>query len=48
MADIAYDVLLETGVNVCPLPVWIDQWAHPQTHLNPALLRTIAQEGVRL
>jgi predicted nucleotidyltransferase len=48
MADVAYDVLLETGINISPLPVWLDEWEHPQTHSNPALLRNIAQEGVRL
>lgn len=48
MADAAYDVLLETGVNISPLPVWLDQWEHPERHPNPALLRNIAREGVRL
>ncbi len=48
MADIAYDVLLETGVNITPLPVWMDEWESPETYSNPTLLRNIAQEGVRL
>jgi uncharacterized protein len=48
MADAAYDVLLETGINITPLPVWLDQWEHPERHANPALLRNIAREGVRL
>lgn len=48
MADAAYDVLLETGINISPLPVWLDQWEHPERHPNPALLRNIAREGVRL
>nr|WP_288118129.1 nucleotidyltransferase domain-containing protein [Thiomonas sp.] len=48
MADVAYDVLLETGVNITPLPIWMDEWEHPETYSNPALLRNIAQEGVRL
>ncbi len=47
MAEIAYDVLLETGVNISPLPVWIDQWEHPETFSNPDLLQNIAREGVR-
>jgi len=46
MADVAYDILLETGINLTPLPVWIDQWENPETFSNPALLRTIAEEGV--
>lgn len=48
MADLAYDVLLETGVNIAPLPVWLDEWEHPESHSNPALLHNIATEGVRL
>lgn len=46
MADVAYDVLLETGINITPLPIWLDEWKHPETHANPALLRNIAKEGV--
>ncbi|MCX7241129.1 MAG: nucleotidyltransferase domain-containing protein [Burkholderiales bacterium] len=48
LADVAYDVLLETGINISPLPVWLDQWEHPERFSNPALLRNIAREGVRL
>ena len=48
MADVAYDVLLETGINISPLPVWMDEWLHPERSSNPALLRNIAREGVRL
>lgn len=48
MADVAYDVLVETGINISPLPVWIDQWEHPENYSNPALLHNIAREGVRL
>lgn len=48
MADIAYDVLLETGVLIQPLPIWEDEWDHPERYTNPALLRNINREGVRL
>lgn len=48
MADLAFDVLLETGIAISPLPVWIDEWEHPETYSNPALLQTIAREGVWL
>jgi len=48
LADLAYEVLLETGVLIQPLPVWEDEWAHPERHVNPALLRNISREGVRL
>jgi len=48
MADVAFDVMLETGIRVQPLPVWIDEWEHPERHPNPRLLVNIAKEGVRL
>lgn len=48
MADVAYDVLLETGINISPLPVWLDEWEHQEAYPNPALLWNIAQEGIRL
>lgn len=48
MSDAAYDVLLDTGINISPLPIWLDEWAHPETHVNPALLANIAREGVWL
>lgn len=48
MADVAFDVLLETGINISPLPVWLDEWEHPENSSNPALLHNIAREGVRL
>lgn len=48
MADVAYDVLLETGINISPLPIWLDEWEHPERFSNPVLLQDIAREGVRL
>jgi uncharacterized protein len=48
MADVAYDVLLETGINISPMPVWMDEWERPDSHSNPALLHNIAREGFRL
>ena len=46
MADIAFDAMLETGTLVEPLPIWLDEWAHPDTYSNPRLLANIAREGV--
>lgn len=48
MSDVAFDVLLETGINISPLPVWLDEWEHPETYSNPDLLQNIAKEGVRM
>jgi predicted nucleotidyltransferase len=48
LADIAYDVLLETGIRIQPLPIWEEQWEHPESYSNPRLLHNIAREGIRL
>lgn len=46
--DLAYDVLLETGIRIQPLPVWQSEWEQPQNYSNPHLLENIVREGVRL
>ena len=48
LADIAYEVLLETGILIQPLPVWEDEWEDPDHAANPRLIRNIAREGIRL
>ena len=48
LADLAYEVLLDTGIRIQPLPIWDDEWAHPEQYSNPRLLENIAREGVRL
>jgi len=46
--DLAYDVLLETGIHIQPLPLWQDDWDAPETFPNPALIAAIRREGVPL
>lgn len=48
MAGIAFDVLLESGVLVGPLPLWENEWAYPEQFNNPALIENIQREGVLL
>lgn len=48
MADIAFDVLLETGIHIQPLPIWNGEWRQPDTWLNPELLHNIARTGISL
>lgn len=48
MADIAYDVLLETGLRIQPLPIWQEEWDRPESYSNPRLLHNIEREGVLL
>ena len=30
------------------LPVWLDEWEHPESYSNPELLKNIADKGVLL
>ena len=48
MNDIAYDILLDTGIRIQPLPVWEGEWAQPDNYSNPHLLRNISAEGITL
>ena len=48
MNDIAYDVLLSTGIRIQPLPVWESEWGNPERYSSPNLLQNIAREGIAL
>jgi DNA invertase Pin-like site-specific DNA recombinase/predicted nucleotidyltransferase len=48
MAEIAFDVLMETGILVEALPLWADELKRPETFSNPALIRNIQRDGLRL
>ena len=48
MNDIAYDILLSTGIRIQPLPVWESEWADPERYSNPYLLQNILREGITL
>ena len=38
LADLAFDVMLETGLLIEAIPFWEDEWAHPERFANPALI----------
>ena len=48
MAAIAFYVMMETGVLVQAMPFWSEEFARPETYNNPALIKNILREGVRL
>jgi predicted nucleotidyltransferase len=48
MSRTAFDVMLDTGVLVQALPVWLEDWEHPERSSNPVLLATIRREGIVL
>lgn len=46
MSDMAFDVMLNTGIRVEAIPVWEDEWANPDDYRNPFLLRNIERDGI--
>lgn len=48
MNDVAYEVLLDTGIRIQPLPIWHDEWDAPERCTNPQLILNIQREGVAL
>jgi predicted nucleotidyltransferase len=48
MAGIAFDVMMETGVLVDALPLWEEEFEHPEKFSNPELIANIRREGIRL
>ena len=48
MAGVAFDVLLDMEIWVSPLPIWEDDWRHPETFSNPRLLENIRRDGIEL
>ena len=48
MADIAFDVLMDTGFLIEAVPLWEEEWEHPERFNNLALIENIRLEGLRL
>lgn len=48
MAGIAFDVMLETGILIDPLPLWEEEWLHPERFNNPTLIQNIRRDGISL
>ena len=48
MAGTAFDAMMETGILVQALPLWEGDLDHPERFPNPALIRAVARDGVRV
>ncbi len=46
LADLAYEVFLETGILIQPVPVSLAHWRHPEGFARPGYLRNVAREGI--
>lgn len=45
LADLAFDILLETGVYIQHVAIARRHWSRPETFSNPALIQNIRREG---
>ena len=48
MARTAFDVLVETGILIDPVPVWETELAEPGRCANSALIQAILRDGISL
>jgi uncharacterized protein len=48
LADLAYEVFLESGILIQPVPVSLAHWRHPERFPRPGFLRNVAREGIVL
>ncbi len=45
LAELAYDVLLETGEDIQAIAISQAQWEFPETFSNPSLIQSMKQDG---
>ena len=48
IADIAFEVMLDTGILIEAIPFWETEWILPETFSNPALIANIKRDGVHV
>jgi DNA invertase Pin-like site-specific DNA recombinase/predicted nucleotidyltransferase len=48
MSGLAFDVMMETGILVDPLPLWEGEFKRAELFSNPALIEAVKREGRRL
>ena len=48
LAEIAYDVLLESGEDMHAIAISREQWEAPEMFSNPSLIRAMKQDGLAI
>jgi predicted nucleotidyltransferase len=48
LSGLAYDVFVETGIMIQPVPVSSRDWADPEHFSRPSFLRNVAREGIEV
>ena len=46
LGGLSFDVLMDTGVLIQPVPISTFDWAHPERFPRPGFLRNVAREGI--
>jgi predicted nucleotidyltransferase len=48
LTGLAYDVFVDTGIMIQPVPGSSRDWADPDSFPRPSFLRNVAREGIQL
>jgi predicted nucleotidyltransferase len=48
LSELAYDVFLERGILVQPVPISLRHWLNPECFPRPGFLRNVARDGIVL
>ena len=48
LAELAYDVFLDGGILIQPVPISLRHWVNPERYPRPGFLRNVAREGIIL
>ena len=48
LSELAYDVFLERGILVQPVPISLRHWLNPEHFPRPGFLRNVARDGIVL
>lgn len=48
MAGVAFDVLMVSDIHIQAVPLWEGEFDAPETCSNPALVRNVRRDGIRL
>jgi hypothetical protein len=46
LGGLSFDVLMDTGILVQPVPISTSDWTHPEGFPRPGFLRNVAREGI--
>jgi predicted nucleotidyltransferase len=48
LAELAYDVFLQSGILIQPVPISLKHWLNPECFPSPGFLRNVARDGIVL